>query len=76
MRKIGLAVAALGALAVALPSIASADTVVIKRHHDHPFDARAEYRVHRDYGLHEGWRDRSSRDGDNAVVIKHRHDYY
>jgi hypothetical protein len=70
IRKIGLAVAALGALAVALPSMASADTVVIKKHH-HPFDARAEYRVHRDYGLHEGWRNR-----DDRVVIKHRHDVY
>ena len=68
MKKIGLTVAALGALAVTLPSIASADTVVIKKHH-HPYDARAEYRMHRDYGMHEGWRDR-----DRTVVIKHRHD--
>jgi hypothetical protein len=71
MRKIGLAVAALGGLAVALPSIASADTVVIKKRHYHPFDARAEYRVHRDYGVREGWRDH-----DRSVVIKQRHDTY
>ena len=71
MRKIGLAVAAFGALAIALPSLASADTVVIKRHHEHPFGARAEYRMHRDYGLHEGWRDR-----DRGVVIKQRRDTY
>ena len=73
MRKIGLVVAALGAFAVALPSIASAAPVVIKRHHYHPFDARAEYRVHRDYGLHEGWR---VRDHDRGVVIKERRDTY
>ena len=71
MRKIGLAVAAFGALAIALPPLASADTVVIKRHHEHPFGARAEYRMHRDYGLHEGWRDR-----DRGVVIKQRRDTY
>ena len=71
MRMIGLAVAALGSLAIALPSLASADTVVIKRHHYHPFGAHAEYRVHRDYGLHEGWRDR-----DRDVVIKQRRDTY
>ncbi|WP_024513633.1 hypothetical protein [Bradyrhizobium sp. Tv2a-2] len=71
MKKIGYAVAALGALALALPSIASAETVVIKRHHYHPFDARAEYRVHRDYGFHEGWRHR-----DRGVVVERRHDTY
>jgi hypothetical protein len=71
MKKIGFTLAALGALAVALPSIASADTVVIKRHHYHPFDARAEYRVHRDYGLHEGWHHR-----DRSVVVEHGHDTY
>lgn len=70
MKKIGLAVVALAGFAVALPSIASADTVVIKKHHYDP-DARSEVRVHRDYGLHEGWRDR-----DRTVVIKHRHDAY
>ena len=69
MKKIAFTVAALGALAVALPSIANADTVVIKKH-SHPLDARAEYRVHRDYGMHEGWHHR-----DRDVVIKHRHEY-
>jgi hypothetical protein len=70
MRKIGLAAAALSALALALPTMASADTVVIKKRDHHPFDARAEYRMHRDYGMHEGWRNH-----DRTVVIKHRHDY-
>jgi hypothetical protein len=50
--------------------IASADTVVIKKRHYYP-GARAEYGLRRDYGLHEGWRDR-----DRTVVIKHRHDEY
>ena len=71
MRKIGLAVAALGALAVALPAVASADTVVIKRHHRDPFGAHAEYRVHRDYGLHRGWYHHPD---DRTVIIKRRHD--
>ena len=71
MRKVGFIVAALGSLAIALPSLASAETVVIKRHHYHPFDARAEYRVHRDYGLHRGWRDH-----DRGVMIKERRDTY
>jgi hypothetical protein len=70
MRKIGLVVAALGAAAVVLPSIASADTVVIKKKYHRPFDARAEYREHRGFGMHEGFRHR-----DNMVVIKHRHGF-
>jgi hypothetical protein len=67
MWKLGLTVAVLGALAIALPSIASADTV--KNRYHHPIDTRAKYRVHRHYGLHEGWRN-----DDRRVVIKHHHD--
>lgn len=71
MRKVGYFVAALGAIAIAAPTIASAETVVIKRHH-HDFDrARAEYRIHRDWhgdrGWHRGWHHDHSR-----VVIKER----
>jgi hypothetical protein len=77
MRKFGYAVAALGAIAVALPSIASAETVVIKRggyHHywdrSHAeYRPRAEYRVHRDYGWHRGWH----HDHDRVVVREHRY---
>ena len=66
MRKVGYLVAAIGAIAVAAPTIASAETVVIKRGH-HDWDrTRAEYRVHRDW--HRGWH----RDHDR-VVIKDRH---
>ena len=45
MKKFGLVLAALGAMIIAAPSIASAQTVVIKRgghHHGHHHGARAE----------------------------------
>lgn len=70
MKKLGYVVAALGALAVAAPTLASAETVVIKRHHHGPYGARAEFREHRDYGWHRGWHHH-----DRVVVVKrsHRH---
>jgi len=73
MKKLGYVIAALGALIVAAPSIASAETVVIKRggyHHGyhHGYGARAEYRGHRDRGWHRGHH------RDRVVVIK-RHRY-
>jgi hypothetical protein len=71
MRKFGYLTAAIVAIAVAAPSIASAETVVIKRGDHHRYDRgpRAEYREHR---YHE-WRHRP----DKVVIIKHRrhHDY-
>jgi hypothetical protein len=71
MKKFGYVIAALGAIAVAAPSIASAETVVIK-HRDHDrLGARAEFREHRDRGWHEGWRHHR----DKVVIVKHRHDY-
>jgi hypothetical protein len=64
MKKLGYVIAALGAIAIAAPSIASAETVVVK-HRDHDrFGARAE--MHRDHG----WRDHHDR---KVVIIKHRH---
>lgn len=72
MKKLGYVIAALGALAIAAPTLASAETVVIKRGHHHgPYGARAEFREHRDHGWHRGWHHR----GDRVVVIKrsHRH---
>ena len=77
MRKFGYVIAALGALIIAAPSIASAETVVIKRggyhgHHHHGYGARAEYRGHRDRGYHRGWR--HGHRGDKVVIInKHRY---
>ncbi len=68
MRKFGYVLAALGAIAVAAPSIASAETVVLKGGHRHGWHgARAQ--MH-DHGWHNGWRHRHA---DKTVIIKHRH---
>jgi hypothetical protein len=73
MRKFGYVLAALGAIAVAAPSIASAETVVIKRGgyhggYHHGYGARAEMRRdwHRDCGWH-GHHDKV------VIVKKHRY---
>ena len=70
MKKFAYVLAALGAIAVAAPSIASAETVVIKRggHHHGWYGARAQ--MHHDRGWHNGWRHRHA---DKVVIIKHRH---
>ena len=76
MKKLGYVIAALGALIIAAPSIASAETVVIKRggyhHGDRGYGARAEFRGHRDRGYHRGWR--HGHRGDKVVIIK-KHRY-
>lgn len=76
MKKLGYVVAALGALVIAAPTLASAETVVIKRGHHHhhgPYGARAEYRTHHDHGWHRGYHR-----GNKVVVIKrsHRHHHW
>jgi hypothetical protein len=72
MRKLGFVIAALGAIAVAAPSIASAETVVIKRGgYHHGYGARAM--MHRDHGWHRGWRHHHR---DRVVVIKKRYHRY
>ena len=74
MKKFGYIIAALGAIAIVAPSIASAETVVIKRGDHHHYGARAEFREHREHrdrGWHEGWR---HRDADRMVIVKHRRD--
>jgi len=69
MKKFGYVIAALGAIAIAAPSIASAETTIIKRGGDRDhFGARAEM-MHRDHGRHEGWRHHDRK----VVTIKHRH---
>ena len=72
MRKLGYVIAALGAIAVAAPTIASAETVVIKRggHHHDWARSHAEFRVHRDNGWHRGWHHDRDR-----IVIRERHRY-
>lgn len=69
MKKFGYIIAALGAIAIAPPTIASAETVVIK-HGGHHYGARAEFHEHRDHGMHEGWRHRHV---ERMVIVRHRH---
>jgi Ni/Co efflux regulator RcnB len=67
MKKLGYIVAAVAAIAIAAPTVASAEKIVIKRggHHD---GARAEFRHgDRDRGWHRG-HDRK------VVIIKHGRD--
>lgn len=72
MKKFGYVIAALGAITIAAPMIASAETVVVKQG-GHYLGARAEFREHRDHGWHEGWRHRHA---DKMVIVKHRHHEY
>jgi hypothetical protein len=67
MKKLGFAIAALATIALAAPSIANAETIVIKRGgmHHHHWDRG----YHRDWhhSMHRDWH--RSRD---RVVIRHR----
>ena len=72
MKKFGLVLAAIAAVAVAVPSIASAETMVIKRggfhHGDRGWDSRAEMRHGR------GWHgDRHYHHHDRIVIKRHRY---
>jgi hypothetical protein len=69
VKKLGYVIAALGAIAIAAPSIASAETVVINRGDHLHYGAHAEFREHRD----RGWRHRHA---DGVVVVKHHHHEY
>ena len=85
MKKLGLIAAAVAAIAIAAPSVASAEKIVIKRggeHHHygarpdkvviktgHRYGARAEFRGHRDHGWHRGHGDKK------VVIIKHGRDH-
>jgi len=68
MRKFGYVIAALGAIAVAAPSIASAETVLIK-HRDHGWHHGWHRDWHRAYGFHRDhfWHHRE------GMVIRHRY---
>ncbi len=69
MKKFGYVLAALATIAIAAPSIASAETVVIRegghRHMGGHMGARAEFRGHRNWHPHR----------DVVVVRRHRHVY-
>jgi len=69
MKKFGFVIAALGVIAIAAPSIASAETVIIKRG-GHHHGARAQ--MHMDRGMHRGMRHHDRK----VVIIKHRHRGY
>jgi hypothetical protein len=70
MRKLGYVIAAIGAIVIAAPSIASAETVVIK-HRNHDWHHGWHRDWHRAYGFD---RDRDFRRHDR-VVVKQREGY-
>jgi len=67
--KLRFALAALVAAAVAVPTIASAETTIIKKYgdRDHFRGSRAEMIFRHDRGLHRAW---YHRHGDRTVIIK------
>lgn len=66
MKKLGYVFAALGAIVIAAPSIASAQDVVVR---DGDHHGGGEFRGHRDHG----WHGEGHRHGDRVVIVKHRH---
>lgn len=67
MKTIGYVIATALTLAIAAPTLASAETVVIKRDHgDRGYGARAEMR-HRDRGWHH------HHDRKVVIIKRHRH---
>lgn len=73
MTTSGYVIAALAAIAVAAPSIASADTVVIKHRDQHWRSAHAEFGEHRDHGWNRDWWHRDhNRDRDRFVIRDQR----
>jgi hypothetical protein len=80
MKKISLVLATLATIAVAAPTVASAESFGFRVGSDRDFardyrdrdnfrGARAEYYGH-DRGLHRGW---YKHDGERTVIIKRRH---
>jgi hypothetical protein len=75
MKKIALAFAALTAAAVALPTMASAERIVIREGGDYGYrGARAQ--VHVDRGYHRGWYHRSHRPDRVVIIKRHRHHHW
>jgi hypothetical protein len=73
--KFRLALAALAVAVVTLPSLASAQSVVVEKRVFRDGGPRAEMRGHHDRGMHRGFRNHHR--GDRVVVIKkeRRHRY-
>jgi len=74
--KLRFALATIVAAAIAIPTMASAETVIIKKHgdRDHFRGSRAEMGFRHDRGLHRGWYHHR---GDRTVIIKkHVHHGY
>jgi Ni/Co efflux regulator RcnB len=69
--KLRLAIAAIAVAAIATPTLASAETTIIKKRGDRDDfrGSRAELRIHRDYGMHRDF-DR----GHKTVIIKKHRD--
>ena len=67
--KARIAFAAIIAAAIAVPTIASAETTIVKKYgdRDHYRGARAEMRFDRDRDFHRGF---FHRHGDRTVIIK------
>ncbi len=72
MKKIGYVLAAALSLAIAAPTLAGAETVMIKR--DRDYGAHAEMRMHRDR-MHRdhGWHRHHDRE---VMVIKRHHRHW
>ena len=75
MRKCACMLAALGAMAIVMPSMADAHTVVIKRGHNHHGWHGAHARMHHDHGWHRGWRHHRHHHGDRVVIKKRYYRY-
>lgn len=77
MKKLGYVIAALGLIAIAAPSIASAETVLVRHGDGYHSGMRGE--MHRNHSWHRdhGWRhDRGWRHHDRTMVVRHRHHNY
>jgi len=72
--KLRLAIAAIAVAAIAAPTLASAETTIIKKHGDRDDfrGARAEVRVHRDFDRD---RDMGFHHGGKTVIIKKHRDF-
>ncbi|HZR72037.1 hypothetical protein [Bradyrhizobium sp.] len=70
MKKLAYVIAAISAIAIAAPSIANAETVVIK-HRDHMHRDQMHRDWHHAWHRDHGWRHHN----DRTVIIKnHRHE--